>query len=523
MTELASTSTDLFTRDSREPSVLVTDGYGISLTVHRGHLVVADGIGKYRRERRLPRAQREVRRIVILGHTGSISLEAVRWCTDLGIALLQFDTDGQLLLTAGITGNNDARLRRAQAAAPNSQVGLDIARSLLSAKLGGQAAVANELLAKPVLADTIRQINEQLSPASDLVGVRDLEAQASNAYFGGWNGTVQARFAERDRLKIPDHWSDFVARRSPLHRGGRSPHKAADPINAVLNFLYALAEAECRIAAVALGLDPGMGIVHNDAKNRDSLALDLLEPLRPVVERHVLRLLRQRHLRAADFHETREGSCRLLPPLTHELAEALPVFARAVAKLAEQVAHALASSSPGKIALTTPLSRTNHIQAQTRGRRSSNRRDLEKRTDPAYCRSCGVELTEYRRQLCPTCWPVERAQQAAQRRQAGLAAMAELRAKGQDPSNTPAAAAKRSATQSRRKREQLAWAPTEADLEWTEERYREDILPSLASVPLSRLMEVTGLSDSACSRIRRGVLTPHRRHWRVLATLLPTS
>lgn len=72
-------------RDLDEASVLVVDGFGVSLTVSRGHLVVRDGMGRNRRERRLPKAQRTVRRIVILGHTGHISLEAVRWCHDTGI------------------------------------------------------------------------------------------------------------------------------------------------------------------------------------------------------------------------------------------------------------------------------------------------------------------------------------------------------------------------------------------------------------------------------------------------------
>src|SRR3954466_4710505 len=104
-------------RDPGDPGVLVMDGYGISLNVSRGHLIIRDGIGRHRRERRLPRAQRTVRRIVILGHTGHITLEAIRWCHDTGIALIQLDPDGPLLLTSTPPGRDDARLRRSQAAA----------------------------------------------------------------------------------------------------------------------------------------------------------------------------------------------------------------------------------------------------------------------------------------------------------------------------------------------------------------------------------------------------------------------
>ncbi len=251
----------IFTRDPTNPAVLVGDGYGLSLTVTRGHLLLRDGLGRHRRERQLPRAQRTVRRIVILGHTGHLTLEAVRWCVDTGIALLQLDTDGTILLTAGKPGTNDARLRRAQAAAPASEVGIEIAHRLLGAKLDGQAAVLHQVLRAEAAATVIDQLAEQVRHGHDLVRCRDLEAQASNTYFGVWSATVSCRFAERDRDKVPNHWTGFRARSSPLHRAGRTPRTAADPVNALLNYSYALAEAEARLAAQAVGLDPGLGVI----------------------------------------------------------------------------------------------------------------------------------------------------------------------------------------------------------------------------------------------------------------------
>src|SRR5690349_360914 len=88
---------------------------------------------------------------------------------------------------------------------------------------------------------------------------------------------------------------------------GRTPRVATTPINALLNDLYALAEIGCRIALITVGLDPGLGIVHVDVKARDSLALDLLEVLRPHVVRYVLDRLVRRHFTAAHFIETATG------------------------------------------------------------------------------------------------------------------------------------------------------------------------------------------------------------------------
>ena len=77
---------------------------------------------------------------------------------------------------------------------------------------------------------------------------------------------------------MPEHWRSFGARISLVTGSARL---AANPPNAILNYLYALLESEARRAAASLGLDPGLGVLHVDASNRDSLALDILEPIRP--------------------------------------------------------------------------------------------------------------------------------------------------------------------------------------------------------------------------------------------------
>jgi CRISPR-associated endonuclease Cas1 len=400
-------------------AILTVDGYGLHLAVGYGHLGITDGIGPHRRTRILPRAQRTVRRIVILGHTGTVTLDAVRWCADTGIALIQIDGDGRVLIVGNNPARTDSRLLRAQAAAAGSAVGVAIARQLLGAKVDGQAAIAHDVLTNTEIATVVRALAADLRHATDLRVCRDLESHAANAYFAAWT-TVCCRFTKQSQDRVPRHWHQYTVRSSPLSRSGHSPRNAADPINALLNYGYALAEAEARIAALAVGLDPGLGILHTDQKHRDSLALDLLEPLRPVVEGHVLQLLGNRHFTAADFVETREGRCRLRPPLTHEIAEQLlPALARAVAGPAEAVAHILAGSSPSKIHLSTPLSRTNTSNAQLRGQRTAHRREAAGPTVRPSCEKCGVDLYGSARKLCPTCWPVVRADYLRQLGKAG--------------------------------------------------------------------------------------------------------
>jgi hypothetical protein len=236
--------------------------------------------------------------------------------------------------------------------------------------------------------------------------------------------------------------------------------------------------------------------VHTDKRNRDSLALDLLEPLRPLAERHVLTIAECRHLTRDDVHETRTGACRLLPPLTHDLAEAIPDYATAAARLGEQLAHALARTVPGAITLTTPLSRANTANTQIRGTRAArhaarraHRAMSDGTTVRRTCQRCGAELYGSARKLCLTCWPVTR---NAHMRQLGLG-----RAKPRPARPTT---------------EQHSGGITL-------QQYQAQVLPLLAGIPLPELERATGLSNASCSRVARGLQVPHPRHWATLAAL----
>lgn len=130
----------------------------------------------------------------------------------------------------------------------------------------------------------------------------------------------------------------FGSRSSPLTSSKRS---AANPANALLNNLYATLEAEARCACLTLALDPGMGVLYDDLKERDSLARDLMKAVRPQVDTFVLQILETHTFAARDFFETRQGACRLMSPLTHLLAETQARWAKAVAPVAEAVMRAL--------------------------------------------------------------------------------------------------------------------------------------------------------------------------------------
>jgi hypothetical protein len=345
------------------------------------------------------------------------------------------------------------------------------------------------------------------------------EAEAAAAYWGAW-ADVEVRFQPADQRRVPDEWRRFGARTSPI---GGGPRLAVNPAGAILNYLYALLEAESRLACQIVGLDPALAIVHADTRGRDSMPLDLMEAVRPSVDRYLLGLFRDRVFRASDFHETQRGNVRLLAPLTHELAETLPAWRRLVAPVAEQVAVLLMTGKPGLERLPTPLTEAN--RRADRARRRGAEVELVEPVKPTRaeprCKRCGGGLPHRDRIYCDECLPEYRREQYADYAKAGVQAMARRREADADPSHGGQVARRRGASTSQRWQELRDWKTENGARAPDQAYFEQEILPAIRQVPLRVLMRATGLSLPYVSQIRRGEKVPHRRHWSALRSVCP--
>jgi CRISPR-associated protein Cas1 len=101
---------------------------------------------------------------------------------------------------------------------------------------------------------------------------------------------------------------------------GRNRH-ATHPVNAMLNYAYAVLESQVRIAAVSQGLDPTIGSLHASRPGRVALVYDLMEPLRPHVDRLVLSVVLSHTFVPSDFVLDSNGVCRLHPQLARQVAK----------------------------------------------------------------------------------------------------------------------------------------------------------------------------------------------------------
>lgn len=485
--------------------VITLFGYGIDVRVDRGHLMLRDGVGSCRTNGRFARIGHRIRRLVVIGSDGSVSLSALRWLADQDASFVMLDREGAVLATTGPVRSSDARLRRAQALAHESGVAVEIARELIRRKLDAQRKLAGDGMGNAPAAQQIAFAQSALADARTIEAIRLIESQGALAYWSAWRNLL-VTFPKKDISRIPGHWKKFGSRVSPLTG---SPRLAANPPNAMLNYLYALLESEARLAVAALGLDPGLGVLHMDAPARDSLACDVMEPIRPEVDAYVLRWITYGMLKREWFLEQRNGNARLMGKFAAQLCESLPIWGCAVAPIAEYVARALWQPRP-RFRDRQPTRLTQLHRREAKDSATHAPPAIAPRLDNL-CRNCGASITRGRTH-CAACANVSNA-----------ARLLKVAAQGRILAHTDAAEARRGETQKRQWAGRGSWKPSDLP-EWlNEEVYRRKVQPKLKQVSLSELAAKLGVSIMWASDIRRGRCVPHPRHWSRLADLVGFS
>ena len=120
------------------------------------------------------------------------------------------------------------------------------------------------------------------------------------------------------KQSIPPHWLHVAGRGSPLSKGHGARH-AVCPVQAILNYAYALLESQVRQALEALGLDLACGVLHADVLHRDSLVYDLMEGYRAGVDHLVLQRLAKTTFGKGDLMKTPDGTVKFHPQLSRYL------------------------------------------------------------------------------------------------------------------------------------------------------------------------------------------------------------
>jgi CRISP-associated protein Cas1 len=258
--------------------LLLLDGYGISLKVNDGKLIIKNGIPLTEdREEEiycLQPNQKKVTSILIYGQTGYVSLEAFKWISLQNIQLNILNWDGSLLSSVNQEKEGNGKRKIAQYKTYiDEKRRFSIAQSLIKAKLDNSIKVLESLPYPNIEPHVLSTHFEVINKAKDINELMGIEGDAARIY---WKEFVKS---------IPKKWG-FI---------DRSGKEASDYTNTMLNYGYALLEAECLRVINTVGLDPCIGFLHEMRNEKRSLAYDLQEIFRGEIDVVVYRLLSKDH------------------------------------------------------------------------------------------------------------------------------------------------------------------------------------------------------------------------------------
>ncbi len=245
---------------------------------------------------------RRVRQVVCFGRVGMTTPFLHRALRD-GIDVVLLDADGGPGGRLTSLDLGDATVRRAQYRLADDA---PAARALAGAFVDGKIANMRVALlradrrrpdpALTAIADRLAATRLALTAAGSYDEILGHEGSATREYFRGW------------RTVLGEDWGFTARERRP----------PPDPVNAMLSFGYTLLTHEAVSALAAAGLDPAVGFLHQARWGRPSLALDLIEELRPaVVDAVVLRCVTTGIVRQDEFDTDENHGCRMNPRARH--------------------------------------------------------------------------------------------------------------------------------------------------------------------------------------------------------------
>ena len=228
-----------------------------------------------------------VRAVVVHGNV-DLSGGLIRELLYRDVPVLWTTSAGRLVGWAASAGSPNGDPRAKQAVA-SEQGRLDLAREFVSSKIAGQATLLRRHGGPVEVVARLRVLARTATHATSLAILLGVEGDAAAQYFRHFASMLKPTVVAEQGLSFT----------------GRVRRPATDPVNAALNYAYALLLADTVRAVLACGLDPHHGFLHSSGRNKPALALDLAEEFRAAVaDSVVLGAFNNGELQRTDFSST---------------------------------------------------------------------------------------------------------------------------------------------------------------------------------------------------------------------------
>ena len=283
---------------------LLLSGFGISIEVNKAHLTIRQNDKAIEFEpHRIPYDS-----IILDGHYGSISFEAMRWLSKHDVSLTLLNWNGNLLSVTQPqeTLNADLKIKQYEKYLdPESR--LYIAGQIVKQKVKSSQSLIRALSEfYDIDFETINKEMQRLD-YDNINSLMMYEGRIASAYW--------TELSKIFNQLAPDF--HFETRKNLSYSWNMN---ASDPVNALLNYGYALLESMVRKDISTIGLDISMGYLHTIAPSKHPLVYDLQELFRCVVDYSVIELLEMK-LKKSDFITTENYHIRLKPEAAKMLIE----------------------------------------------------------------------------------------------------------------------------------------------------------------------------------------------------------
>ncbi len=209
----------------------------------------------------------EICQLNLMGNV-QITTQAVQALCESEIPITYFSQGGWFYgITTGLSTKNVFLRERQFALATQPWFCCRLARKLVAGKVRNQRTMVlrNHIEPDRVVLKGLRDMAEQAERAKDLQQLLGIEGNAARLYFGSFSGFVKTENSLR---------FDFE---------GRNRRPPRDGVNALLSLGYSMLTKDLTIACYRIGFDPMMGFYHQPRFGRPALALDLMEPFRPLI------------------------------------------------------------------------------------------------------------------------------------------------------------------------------------------------------------------------------------------------
>ncbi len=239
----------------------------------------------------------DVCQVNLMGNV-QITTQAIQALCEAEIPVCYFSMGGWFYgITSGLSTKNVFLRRTQYAMAEESWFSLKLAKALTAAKIRNQRTMLLRNHGEPdgrVLGQ-LKQMAERTEWASTAEELLGIEGNSARLYFGAFQGLLKGEADER----LPAMFQfDFQ---------GRNRRPPRDAVNALLSLGYSLLVKDFTIACYTVGFDPMMGFYHQPRFGRPALALDLMEPFRPlIVDSAVISAVNNRMVSPSDFMQAGE-------------------------------------------------------------------------------------------------------------------------------------------------------------------------------------------------------------------------